>query len=47
VNLDAAEGIDFSQHLVKIAGRFRIEPVGFAAGAEGGVLYHLDAARVR
>jgi hypothetical protein len=47
VNLAAPEGIDFTQRLVKLAGRFRIEPVGFAAGAEGGVLYHLDAARVR
>lgn len=47
VNLAAPEGIDFTQHLVKLAGRFRIEPVGFAAGAEGGVLYHLDAAQVR
>ena len=47
VNLAGPQGIAFTPRLVKIAGRFRVEPVGFAAGADGGVLYHIDDARVR
>jgi hypothetical protein len=47
VNLAGQEGIAFTPRLVKIAGRFRVEPVGFAAGADGGVLYHIDGAQVR
>jgi hypothetical protein len=47
VNLAGEEGISFTPRLVKIAGRFRVEPVGFAAGADGGVLYHIDGAQVR
>jgi hypothetical protein len=31
---------------VKVAGRFRVEPAG-APELGGGVLYHLDQARVR
>jgi len=40
------KGIDFSQRLTKIAGRFVIRPMG-APGMEGGVLYHLEDAFVR
>jgi hypothetical protein len=39
-------GIDFSPRLRKLAGRFRIEPTGTST-LDGGVLYHLDAARLR
>ena len=39
-------GIDFSARLVKVAGRFVIRPTG-SAGLDGGVLYHLEDARVR
>jgi len=47
VNLAGQEGIAFTPRLVKIAGRFRVEPVGSAAGADGGVLYHIDGAQMR
>jgi hypothetical protein len=47
VTLTDPSGITFSPRLVKIAGRFRVRPVGFAAGADGGVLYHLEDAQVR
>lgn len=43
VRLSDPGGIDFTQGLVKIAGRFRIEPAG-TADLGGGVLYHLDQA---
>jgi len=43
VRLTDPEGIDFTQGLVKIAGRFRIEPAG-TPDLGGGVLYHLDDA---
>jgi hypothetical protein len=43
VRLADPKGIDFTQRLVKIAGRFRIEPAG-TADLGGGVLYHLDQA---
>lgn len=39
-------GIDFSPRLRKLAGRFRIEPAGTST-VDGGVLYHLDDARLR
>jgi len=39
-------GVDFSQRLTKIAGRFRIEPTGTAV-LDGGVLYHLENAVAR
>jgi hypothetical protein len=47
VQLSDASGIAFTPRLVKIAGRFAVRPMGFAAGAEGGVLYHLEDAQVR
>jgi len=47
VSLSAPVGITFTPRLMKIAGRFRVRPVGFAAGADGGVLYHLEDAQVR
>ncbi len=46
VRLGDAKGIDFTQGLVKIAGRFRIEPAG-TPELGGGVLYHLDDAFTR
>ena len=46
VRLADPKGIDFTQRLVKIAGRFRIEPAG-TADLGGGVLYHLDQAVTR
>ena len=46
VRLSDPAGIDFTQRLVKIAGRFRIEPAG-TADLGGGVLYHLDQAVTR
>ncbi len=46
VRLADRKGIEFTPNLVKIAGRFRIEPAG-APDAGGGVLYHLDEAFVR
>ena len=46
VRLADQKGIEFTPRLVKIAGRFRIEPAG-APDAGGGVLYHLDDAFVR
>lgn len=46
VRLADRKGIEFTPGLVKIAGRFRIEPAG-APDAGGGVLYHLDEAFVR
>jgi len=47
VQLTDASGITFTPRLVKIAGRFAVRPMGFAAGADGGVLYHLEDAQVR
>jgi len=46
VRLSDPAGIDFTQGLVKIAGRFRIEPAG-TPELGGGVLYHLDGATSR
>jgi len=46
VRLADPGGIEFTQRLVKIAGRFRIEPAG-TADLGGGVLYHLDQACTR
>jgi hypothetical protein len=46
VRLADPKGIDFTQRLVKIAGRFRVEPAG-TADLGGGVLYHLDQAVTR
>lgn len=46
VRLSDPKGVDFTQRLVKIAGRFRIEPAG-TADLGGGVLYHLDQALPR
>ena len=46
VRLSDPKGVDFTQRLVKIAGRFRIEPAG-TAELGGGVLYHLDQAVTR
>ena len=40
------EGIDFTQRLTKIAGRFAVRPAGTDA-VEGGVLYHLEDAFAR
>lgn len=46
VRLADPKGIDFTQGLVKIAGRFRVEPAGLPE-LGGGVLYHLDDAFTR
>lgn len=46
VQLSDTAGIDFTPYLVKVAGRFRVQPAG-TADIAGGVLYHLDAASVR
>jgi hypothetical protein len=46
VRLSDTRGITFTQGLVKIAGRFRIEPAG-TPELGGGVLYHLDDAFTR
>jgi hypothetical protein len=46
VRLTDRSGIEFTPRLVKIAGRFRVEPAG-APELGGGVLYHLDDAFVR
>jgi hypothetical protein len=46
VRLADRRGIDFTQGLVKIAGRFRVEPAG-SIDVGGGVLYHLDDAFTR
>jgi hypothetical protein len=46
VRLSDPKGVDFTQRLVKIAGRFRIEPAG-TADLGGGVLYHLDQSFTR
>jgi len=40
------QGIDFSQRVTKIAGRFTIRPTGTAV-LDGGVLYHLEDAVAR
>ncbi len=40
------EGVDFTQRLTKIAGRFAVRPAGTDA-VEGGVLYHLEDAFAR
>jgi hypothetical protein len=39
-------GIDFTPRLVKIAGRFRVRPMG-TPDLGGGVLYHIEAAEQR
>ncbi len=41
VRLSDPAGIAYTQRLVKIAGRFRVEPMGLAEMG-GGVLYHID-----
>jgi hypothetical protein len=46
VQLADAGGVEFTPRIVKVAGRFRVEPAG-APELGGGVLYHLDQARVR
>jgi hypothetical protein len=46
VRMADPRGIDFSQRLVKIAGRFRIQPAG-APDSGGGVLYQMEDARAR
>ena len=46
VHMADARGIDFSPRLRKIAGRFVIRPTGTEA-LDGGVLYHIEDARVR
>lgn len=46
VQLADPAGIDFTPHLTKVAGRFRVQPAG-TADLAGGVLYHLDEARLR
>jgi len=46
VQMADPRGIDYTPRLRKLSGRFRIEPTGTAV-VEGGVLYHLDAARVQ
>lgn len=46
VQLADPAGIEFSPRLRKVAGRFRIEPTGTST-LDGGVLYHLDQARLR
>ncbi len=46
VSLADPRGIDFTQRLVKIAGRFQVRPAG-APEIGGGVLYHLEAAERR
>jgi len=46
VQLSDPAGIDFTPKLTKVAGRFRVQPMG-TADLQGGVLYHLDAASVR
>ena len=43
VEIADPRGIEFTPHLVKIAGRFHVRPAG-APDAGGGVLYHIDAA---
>lgn len=40
---DPKDAIDYTQQLVKIAGRFRVEPAG-APELGGGVIYHIDNA---
>ncbi len=46
VQLADPAGIDFTPQLTKVAGRFRVQPAG-TADLAGGVLYHLDEARLR
>ncbi|MCE9631756.1 MAG: hypothetical protein K8S94_13710 [Planctomycetia bacterium] len=46
VQLAEPRGIDFTPRLTKVAGRFRVQPMG-TADLAGGVLYHLDNAFVR
>ena len=46
VRLADRQGIDLTERLVKIAGRFAVRPTGISA-IEGGVLYHLDDAFTR
>jgi hypothetical protein len=40
---DPKNALDYTQRLVKIAGRFRVEPAG-APELGGGVIYHIDNA---
>jgi hypothetical protein len=46
VQLAETAGLDFTPRLVKIAGRFHVRPAG-APEIGGGVLYHLEDARLR
>lgn len=46
VRMADPRGIDFTQRLVKIAGRFRVQPAG-APDSGGGVLYQMEDARAR
>ena len=46
VQLAEPRGIDFSSRMRKIAGRFAVRPTGTEV-LDGGVLYHLEDARVR
>ena len=46
VRITDPDGIAFTQRLIKVAGRFRIEPAG-TADIGGGVLYHLDNSSTR
>jgi hypothetical protein len=46
VQLAVPAGIDFTPRMVKIAGRFQVRPAG-APEIGGGVLYHLEDARLR
>ena len=46
VTLTDTKGISFSSRLRKIAGRFEVRPTGTAV-LDGGVLYHLEDAKVR
>lgn len=46
VRLADGDSISFSQRLTKVAGRFAVRPVA-APDMSGGVLYHIENARVR
>jgi len=46
VHMADPRGVDFTQRLVKIAGRFRVQPAA-APGAGGGVLYQMEDAHAR
>lgn len=43
---DPDDALEYTQRLVKIAGRFRVEPAG-APELGGGVIYHIDNAAAR